>query len=259
MRFSLLLLLLSACEVSDGTFSARHAASPRVDDQTWCTTIELDNPSPIVATEILAHFDAVDRVVIYRAAEGDVVGARDECSELAQGAPLAIAKYSGDGLRLDAHGFSLAPRQRLRIEAQSSERATGEIRIDVEATHDPMATPVEILEIDRDDVVLAPNQAGTASTFLTLPSELAGARFVAFAAHTGKDGVAAQVATAASPTGDRILVHFTTAHRWTAPEVTTTPPTRIPDGGGIYVQCHYYNTSNDLSNEVCGAWAYFAP
>jgi hypothetical protein len=93
-----------------------------------------------------------------------------------------------------------------------------------------------------------------------VPATLAGVRFVAFAAQTRGYGIAAQVATAAGPTDDRVLVYYTKTHRWSAPEMTSTPPARVPEGGGIFVQCEYYNTSDHLaSDERCGAWAYFTP
>lgn len=258
MRF-VLLLVVAACEGSPAAFTAHATMSTDAPSahRTWCTTLVLDNPSPITATEIVVDFDGADRVVVYRA--GATAAQRDQaCDPLAQGAPLAIARRTGEGLRSDGHGFVLDAHQRLLIESGSDRANT--MRVEVAVTHDEAAAPLEVIDIRRDGIALEPNQVGTASTFYPLPAEHGDARFVAFAARTGEHGIAAQIATAAGPTDDRVLVYYTKAHRWSAPELTPADPARIPKGGGIFVQCEYYNTSDRrIADERCGAWAYFTP
>jgi hypothetical protein len=231
-------------------------------DTTLCATVELSNDSAIMAAEIAIEFSGADRVVVYRSEERPDERAV-ECEPLAGGAPLAIARSSGDKLRLEPGlGYALAPHQRLRIEVQASHGSSPPVRqhVTIAVSADQGAhRPVSMVAFEHRDFELAPNAAGRASRFIQLPRELATARFAAFAAHTGAHGAGVQVATAASPTGDRVLVHAPAAHHWSAPAFTVHEPAiAVPEGGGFYVQCQYYNpTARVVDDELCGFWAYY--
>ncbi|MGC4079541.1 MAG: hypothetical protein QM702_21370 [Rubrivivax sp.] len=191
-----------------------------------------------------------------------------------KGSTLMISQKADDALVLpDGVAYTLAPNQMVRIEVHYINPGSTPKTITASSTFIPVEDSkfkyeADFLFVGTPDIDLpAKSKKDVGPVFLALPSEYKDVNFFAITGHEHQYGTNVVVSTATDKSDPGTSVYDVPNWLWSEPAtVQSSPPFKVPAGGGFKLSCSYNNYSDQpvgfgesANAEMCFFWAYYYP
>ncbi len=254
---------------------------PPATERTQCVVLPLGNKDPVhIGTIHNVLGTSSHHMIVYRVSDTVAVTTPFDCKPFTdtldptKGSTLIVTQKKDDTLTLPPNvGYTLSANQFVRLEMHYINPGATTTTLTSTSTLTPIPDSeykdeAGFLFIGDPDITLPPNAKTTLGPiFFPLPAVYADANFFAITGHEHQLGTNVTISTAANSTDPGTPVYDVPNWLWSEPStVVSTPPFKVPAGGGFTFTCDWNNTTSSTvsfgesaNNEMCFFWAYYYP